>query len=130
MRTFLPACILAGAMLVVASIASPSGADAQSAQYREGQRLFAEACAACHGPTGRGGPAYANPIWGQGAQLSKYGTAQGLFEYQQMLMPFDDPSRVSDALKWAVTLYVLANHGTLPRDATLGPQNAGAIRIR
>jgi mono/diheme cytochrome c family protein len=117
-------------LLITALVALPSLAAAESPQFREGQRLFAETCSACHGPTGRGGPAYANPIWGQGAQIAKFGTAQGLFEYHQMLMPFDDPSRLSDELKWAVTLYVLANHGAVGSDATLGPQNAGSIRIR
>jgi mono/diheme cytochrome c family protein len=111
-------------------LAWPMFAAAQSPQYREGQKLFAETCAICHGPTGRGGPAYANPIWGQGAQIAKFGTAQGLFEYHQMLMPFDNPARVSDELKWAVTLYVLANHGAVGNDTTLGPQNAGTVRIR
>jgi mono/diheme cytochrome c family protein len=121
MRTTLTALLL---------LAAPTLAAAQSPQYREGEKLFAETCAICHGPTGRGGAAYANPIWGQGAQLSKYSTAQGLFEYHQMLMPFDNPTRVSDELKWAVTLYVLAQHGAMPNDATLGPQNAREIGIR
>jgi mono/diheme cytochrome c family protein len=118
------------ALITAALLALPTLAAAQSPQYQQGARTFAETCATCHGPTGRGGPAYANPIWGQGAQLAKYGTAQGLFEYHQLLMPFDDPTRISDAAKWAVTLYLLANHGAIGNDATLGPANAASVRIR
>jgi mono/diheme cytochrome c family protein len=117
-------------LLMTMLLAVPWLAAAQSPQFREGEKVFAETCSLCHGPTGRGGPAYANPIWGQGAQIAKFGTAQGLFEYHQMLMPFDNPARVSDELKWAVTLYLLANHGAVGNDTTLGPQNAGGIRIR
>lgn len=117
-------------LLAALAVALPVVAHAQSSQYREGEKLFAETCALCHGPAGRGGAAYANPIWGSGAQLAKYGTAQGLFEYHQMLMPFDNPGRVSDELKWAVTLFVLANHGTVGSDTTLGPTNAASVRIR
>lgn len=29
--------------------------------------------------------------------------------------------------KWAVTLFILANHGAVPADATLGPQNAASV---
>jgi cytochrome c len=116
--------------LLAALLAVPSLAAAQSPQFQQGAATFAETCAVCHGATGRGGAAYANPIWGQGAQLAKFGTAQGLFEYHQLLMPFDNPQRVSDELKWAVTLYVLANHGAVGNDTTLGPANAGSVRIR
>jgi mono/diheme cytochrome c family protein len=122
--------ILAALLLAAPTLAAPTLAAAQSPQYREGEKVFAETCSICHGANGRGGPAYANPIWGQGAQLAKFGTAQALFEYHQMLMPFDNPARISDPLKWAVTLYVLANHGAVPAETTLGPQNAGTVHIR
>ena len=121
------------ALLAVSALPSPSQpprAQSGSKQFKQGRAVFAETCAMCHGDAGRGGPAYANPIWGPGAQITKYRTAQGLFEYHQMLMPFDDPSRVPDDAKWAVTLYVLANQGVLPADGTLGPQNAGTVQIR
>lgn len=121
---------LALALSVALVAAVPVVASSPSPQFAAGRAAFAESCAACHGETGRGGPGYANPIWGQGAQLAKYRTAAGLFEYHQLMMPFDDPTRISDELKWALTLYVLANHGTLGQDAQLGPANAGAVAIR
>ena len=120
---------LAGAAALAASplvLASPAPSD----QFRAGQAIYAESCAACHGDTGRGGPGFANPIWGAGASLAKYRTAAGLFEYHQIMMPFDDPTRLADELKWAVTLYLLANHGTVAPDTRLDAANAGGIAIR
>lgn len=121
----------AAAMLGLAAvIALPALSGDESAQFRAGRAAYAENCAQCHGETGRGGPGYANPIWGRGAQLAKYRTAMGLFEYHQLMMPFDDPTRIADDLKWAMTLYVLVNHGVLPPEATLDAGNAAAIAIR
>jgi mono/diheme cytochrome c family protein len=116
-----------GAALVAAV---PVVASSPSQQFTAGRAAFAENCANCHGENGRGGPGYANPIWGPGAQLTKYRTAAGLFEYHQLMMPFDDPTRISDELKWALTLYVLVNHGTLQQDARLDAGNAAGIALR
>jgi mono/diheme cytochrome c family protein len=116
-------------LCAAALLLAPAVAQAESAQLREGRAAYAENCAACHGPAGRGGPGYANPIWGAGAQIRKFRTAMGMWEYNRDLMPFDDPTRVSDELKWAVTLYILVNHGAAPPEATIGPGNARQVPI-
>lgn len=108
----------------------PVVAQAPSEQFLAGRASFAENCAACHGEAGRGGPGYANPIWGQGAQLAKYRTAFGLFEYHQLMMPFDDPTRIDDETKWALTLYVLVNHGVLRPEARLDAASARSVALR
>lgn len=118
------------ALAGVALLATQRTTIADSDQFRAGETAYAQTCAACHGEAGRGGSGYANPIWGQGARIAKFRDAAGLFEYNQMLMPFDDPTRVSDELKWAVTLYLLAKHGAVSADGTLGPQNASGVPIR
>ncbi|MCS6930594.1 MAG: c-type cytochrome [Acetobacteraceae bacterium] len=118
------------AALALALLPSLPAQAEQSAQVREGARLYAEACALCHGADGRRGAGYQTPIWGQGAQIRRFETAMGLFEYNQMLMPFDDPSRLTDEQKWAITAYMLANHGAMPPTAELRPEQAPAIRIR
>lgn len=119
------------AALALAALAVNLPAHAQqSAQVREGARLFAEACAVCHGEDGRRGAGYQTPIWGQGAQIRRFETALGLFEYNQMLMPFDDPSRLTDEQKWAITAYMLANHGAMEPTVELRPETAAGIRIR
>jgi mono/diheme cytochrome c family protein len=118
---------LAGfALAATAATAQP----APSPQVAEGQRLYAENCAACHGDDGRRGAAFQTPIWGERAQIARFSNALGLFEYNQMLMPFDEPTRLNDAQKLAIIAYMLANHGAMPRDATLDAATAASIRIQ
>jgi cytochrome c len=102
----------------------------QSAQVREGARLYAETCAVCHGQDGRRGAGYQTPIWGEGAQIRRFETAMGLFEYNQMLMPFDDPSRLTDEQKWAIVAFILARHGTIPPTADINAAGASGLAIR
>lgn len=121
---------LAPTILAAALAATPAlPAFAESDQIAEGARLFAETCAICHGADGRGGQGYPNPIWGDGAQIRKFSHAQGLFEYNQLLMPFDDPTKLDNDEKWAVVAYILANHGVIARDEELAPEEASTIAI-
>jgi mono/diheme cytochrome c family protein len=129
-RILVPAgAVLAGAMTVIAARDVPT-ALASGSQLERGRAVYAEACAVCHGEDGRGGAGFANPIWGEGAQIRKFRHAAGLLEYNLMLMPFDDPTRVSDDDKLAVTAYILARHGALAQGASLSESNAAAIAIR
>ena len=119
--------VLAGGLLMAAGA---TGQPALSPQAAEGQRLYAEYCAACHGEDGRRGAAFQTPIWGERTQIRKFSTAFGLFEYNQMMMPFDDPTKLTDEQKWAIVAYMLVNHGAIARDATLDPGRAAEIAIR
>lgn len=118
---------LAGLVLVAAAA---TGQPALSPQVAEGQRLYAENCALCHGEDGRRGAGFQTPIWGERTQIGKFSNALGLFEYNQMMMPFDDPTRLTDAQKLAITAYMLANHGAIARNATLDAGNAATVQIR
>jgi len=89
---------------------------AAAEQFKKGEELYKEHCALCHGADGRKGQGYDTPIWGPGTQIQKYATSKGLFEYIQLLMPFDDPLKVNDEQKWAILQYMLANHGAISRD--------------
>ncbi len=119
---------LAASLLGAASFALASAE--RSAQVTRGAHVFAENCAVCHGEDGRAGAGYPSPIWGQGAKIARFETAMGLFEYNQMLMPFDDPSKVSDEDKWAIVAFMLANHGAIQPSAQVEPGSAGSIAIR
>jgi mono/diheme cytochrome c family protein len=100
-----------------------------SEQVARGGKLYADNCATCHGVDGARGEGYQTPIWGPGTQIAKFGHAQGLFEYLQMLMPFDDPTKLTDAQKWDVVAYMLANHGIIPRTDALDPVRAATVTI-
>jgi hypothetical protein len=85
----------------------------------------------CHGENGQGGGAFATPIWGPRSNIaSKFPTAGQLLEYNQMLMPFDDPTRVSDEVKLAITLYMLVNHGALTPDRTVTEAQVMPLPVR
>lgn len=128
MRVMILAMPALAALGLIASAAT--GQTALSPQAAEGQRLYVEHCAACHGDDGRRGAGFQTPIWGERTQIAKFSTALGLFEYNQMMMPFDDPTRLTDAQKWAIIAYMLVNHGAIARDATLDAGTAATVRIR
>lgn len=117
-------------LLLAVTLAVAAGEACANPQVAEGRRLYAEACAACHGEDGQAGAGYQTPIWGQRSKIARFENALGLFEYNQMMMPFDDPTRLSDAEKWAIVAFLLASHGALGGTAELGPGNAASIPIR
>ncbi len=104
----------------------PAGA---SPQVVEGGKLFQQHCALCHGVNGRDASVFPRPIWGAGHDISKFGTAKGLFEYLQMLMPFDDPAKIDDKGKTAIVAYMLVRNGNLkPGDTVPLGGNQAPIR--
>lgn len=100
-----------------------------SAQIAEGHQLYQQHCALCHGVNGRDATVFPRPIWGPGHDIAKFGTAKGLFEYLQLMMPFDDPSKLNDAQKTSITAYILARNANLSADATL-PVGGSAVAIK
>lgn len=94
----------------------PAGA---SAQVLMGAQLYQQNCALCHGVKGRDASVFPRPIWGAGHDIGKFVNAKGLFEYVQLLMPFDDPAKVDDAGKTAIVGYMLVRNGSLKAEQTL-----------
>ncbi len=117
------------ALLSVSLITFSSGSGAQgnppalpanaSPQIVEGAKLYQANCSICHGANGRDAAAFPRPIWGQGQDIKKFLTAKGLFDYLQMLMPFDDPNKINDQQKTAVTAFMLLQNGNIPANASL-----------
>lgn len=117
------------ALLAACLFAAPATAEDLAAQIAQGEAVFAEHCAHCHGAEGEGGPGYANSIVGA-RSLAKFGNARRLFDYNRMMMPFDDPSRLGAEEKWEVTAYLLQLSELLPEDAdALTADNAAEIAI-
>jgi len=80
-----------------------------TADMAAGGRLFATACAQCHGPDGQGTPA-GPPTWGPasynvGAGMSRVRTAA---EFIRHNMPFDQPATLTDQQAFDVAAYVNA----------------------
>lgn len=80
-----------------------------TADTAAGGRLYATACAQCHGPDGEGSPA-APPVWGPdsyniGAGMARVRTAA---EFIRRSMPFDQPGTLTDQQAFDVAAYVNA----------------------
>ena len=125
-------------LAVVACLALPLGASAQeapappagaSAQVLSGAALYQQHCALCHGAKGRDATVFPRPIWGPGHDIGKFGNAKGLFEYMQLLMPFDNPAKIDDAAKTAIVAYMLVRNGNLkPGESVPSGGNQTAIK--
>lgn len=110
-------------------IGSTAVADTLEEQLSHGGQLYAEYCAVCHGEAGEGGAGYPNAIVGS-SNLNKFRNAKRLFDYHRMMMPFDDPSKMTAEEKWDVTAYLMDLNDWLGGlDAPLGPDNAEDIAI-
>ncbi len=91
----------------------PAPPASASAQVFSGAQLYQQHCALCHGAKGRDASVFPRPIWGPGHDIGKFGTAKGLFEYLQMLMPFDNPAKIDDDAKTAIVAYILVRNGDM-----------------
>ncbi len=121
-RTAAAAAALASGMALPVTAAAqdaPAAPAGASPQVLQGARLYQQHCALCHGQKGRDAVAFPRPIWGPGHDIAKFATAKGLFEYVQLLMPFDNPAKIDDAAKTAVVAYMLVRNGSLKPEGSL-----------
>ena len=126
----IPGLLLSVGTAVAQPLKVPTGA---ALQVEQGASLYQQHCALCHGADGRGGGGFPRLIWGPGHALTKFGSARGLYEYVQLMMPFDDPQKMTDAEKMAVVAFMLARNGNWKADAknaTLDLAQSGNVAIK
>ena len=111
--------LIAFSSITSAQGSSPSLPTNASPQIIDGAQLYQINCSVCHGVNGRDAVAFPRPIWGQGQDIKKFLTAKGLFDYLQMLMPFDDPNKINDQQKTAITAFMLLQNGNVPATTSL-----------
>jgi mono/diheme cytochrome c family protein len=114
--------------VLIAAIAGPAGAQ-ESPQVRQGAVLFKDNCAKCHGADGKGGEGYGNPLWGEGGVIRKFQNAAELYEYNQLMMPFDNPAAINDKEKLAIVAFILANQNVIKRNDVIDTSRAKVIKI-
>jgi S-disulfanyl-L-cysteine oxidoreductase SoxD len=96
----------------------PSGAGlpAGSGTAREGETVYSQKCASCHGEGGKGKPAD-TLVGGVGTLASErpvktvnsfWPYATTLFDYIRRAMPFNAPRSLTNSEVYAVTAYILA----------------------
>jgi S-disulfanyl-L-cysteine oxidoreductase SoxD len=108
-----------------------------SGTVAQGEQLFAENCAACHGDKGVGG-IKDRLVGGQGTLNSNmpvktvgsyWPYATTLFDYIHRAMPYQAPGSLSNDDTYAVAAYILSLNGILPADGKLDRDSLPKIRM-
>ena len=111
----------------------------------QGELLFAQTCAVCHGPAGRGLlPKYPalvgrSPAGGEFAFGTDPNTprtigdywpyATTLFDYVRRAMPQPAPGMLTNDQVYALTAWLLAANKVIPMDATLDAASLKAVKM-
>ena len=112
-----------------------SGLPPGSGSVQQGQQLFADSCAACHGAHGEGKPmdalaggagtlANAKPVKTVG---SFWPYATTLYDFVHRAMPFNAPQTLSPDQTYAVVAYVLYLNRIVPADAVMDARTLPAV---
>ncbi len=106
------------------------GLPAGKGTYAEGQKLYAEACAACHGDKLQGIPAAGGDklIGGRGSLASQapvktvesyWPYATTLFDFVKRAMPFNAPGSLEDNQVYSLVAFILGEADIVPKDAVI-----------
>lgn len=106
--------------------ADPEEKPSEGGQKTAGATLFEKHCAKCHGVAGKGTDR-APAVVGEGA-LTRFTTAQDIFDFVSKEMPDDAPGSLTEPEYWAIVAFDLRANG-LDIDEPLGPDNAASIRV-
>jgi cytochrome c len=109
-----------------------------SGSVEDGEWLYEEKCAECHGSFGEGVGRYPVLAGGEGTLRDARPTrtvgsywpyASTLFDYIRRTMPFTQPESLSADETYAITAYVLYLNDLVADDLVLGPGNLASIRM-
>ena len=114
-----------------------SGLPPGQGSVAEGEKLYAETCAACHGAKGEGKPmdrlvggqgtlATAHPIATVG---SYWPYATTLFDYIRRAMPFSAPKTLTADQVYAVSAYVLYLNGIVGEEAVMDARTLPKVEM-
>jgi S-disulfanyl-L-cysteine oxidoreductase SoxD len=104
---------------------------------REGEKIFAETCAACHGAKGEGKPAdrlvggfgtlaTSKPVRTVG---SYWPYASTLFDYIRRAMPFNAPQSLTADQVYAVSAYILYLNDVVTENTVLDAESLPRVRM-
>jgi len=121
-------------------IMTPTGGNLPAGQgtVAEGEEVFAETCAACHGEKAEGGPMFGTMVGGIGSMTespriltpgSMYPYAPILFDYTKRAMPLDNPQSLSDDEVYAVTAYIYHLNGLVEGDFIANSETLPEIQM-
>ena len=107
---------------------SPTGGVTMGQLAGQGQAVFAQNCARCHGDKGQGVTAPA--LVGSGANLKKYNTAAGLLSFISTTMPMDRPGSLSSAQYQQVLGFLLVQNGFSNANTPFDTGTLGGIALK
>lgn len=119
------ATLTAGVLLLTGiAILLPRRAREQRVQERaQAAELYQMRCAACHEFEGGIG----SPL--DPRVLASYGTAQLLFNYVRLAMPYEAPRTLSNDEYWLAVGHLLRSRGLVGEDLDVNAETAGGITL-
>jgi len=125
-------------------VVGPSGKELPpgSGTAKEGAKIFAERCAACHGPNGTGGGMASRLVASTAANaqngpfkateksaISYYPYATIAWDYINRAMPASKPGSLSPDEVYAVTAYLLFRNGIIQESDALDAKSLSKIHM-
>ena len=109
-----------------------AGLPAGGATARQGEPIYVEKCAGCHGADGqKGRDKLAGPL--EGAQNRTVGNywpyATTLFDYIRRAMPPAEPGSLTDAEVYALTAYILHLNTIIPADQQMNAESLPEVSM-
>ncbi len=117
---------LVGGVLLLAALAFmlPRRARDWRIEEREfAEELYVARCALCHEIEGGIGTPLDRRV------IASYGTAQRLFNYVRLAMPYEAPRTLSDEAYWLTVGHLLRSRGLVQEDAVVDEKTAEEIRL-
>ena len=114
------------------------GLPAGSGTVMQGEKVYTEQCAGCHGANLEGGSVGDKLIGGRGSLTatppvktleSYWPYATTLWDYIKRAMPFNNPGSMSNDDVYAVTAYILNKAQIVPDDATLSKETLPKVEM-
>lgn len=105
---------------------------------KEGEALFSEKCAACHGEFGEGAGNFPVLVGGDGtltqpAPVKSIGSywpyASTAFDYIRRAMPFGDAQSLTADQTYAIVAFLLNQNNVVPDDFVLSKENFAATKL-
>ncbi len=109
------------------SSVTPSAGQSVDQLSQAGKTVYASNCVKCHGDNGQGvtGPA----VIGPGANLIKYKTAKGLYDYLSTAMPAFAPGSLPPQSYLQVLVYLLVENKFISPGTMLDPSQLNNIQL-
>jgi len=105
---------------------------------KDGEALYQEKCAGCHGEFAEGNGRWPELAGGAGTLKSDnprktigsyWPYAPTVFDYVKRAMPFNAPQSLSDDEVYSIVAYLLNLNELLPEDATLDAKSLAALKL-